>query len=75
MLLPVAALCFTHHTVNSELDFKEYHENCQESMLEQQAVVNVVAHMATRLWSVASQKFRRDLSRVGASTALAHGAT
>ena len=56
MLLPVAALRFTHHTVNSELAFREYHENCQESMLEQQAVVKVVAHMATRLWSVASKK-------------------
>jgi len=56
VLLPVAALRFTHHTVNSELAFREYRENCQESMLEQQAVVKVVAHMATRLWSVASKK-------------------
>ena len=55
-LLNVAALRFTHHTVNSELAFREYDENCQESMLEQQAVVKVVAHMATRLWSVASKK-------------------
>ena len=56
VLLPVAALRFTHHTVNSELAFREYHENCQESMLEQQAVVKEIAHMATRFLNVASKK-------------------
>ena len=34
MLLPVAALRFTHYTVNAELAFGEDHENCQASIFK-----------------------------------------
>ena len=34
MLLLVAALRFTHHTVNAELAFGEDHENCQASIFQ-----------------------------------------